>query len=59
MLRYILVAVLIVAFIMNFKIKSIIEFFVKKEISEKQEVTAKLIAYAVAVACAVLIMVFC
>jgi len=59
MLKYILLAVLLVAFILNFKIKAIAEALIKKEITEKQEMAAKGVIYVVALLCVILIMVFC
>ena len=57
MYKYIFFAILIVAFVFNFKVKAITEFIIKKEINEKQEITAKLIAYVIAIACVICIMV--
>ena len=58
MLKYILLAVLIVVFAFNFKAKAIIEFVLKKEISEKQEMMAKGINYVAGLAVVILIMIF-
>ena len=59
MLKYILLAVLLIAFVLNFKIKAVAEAILKKEISEKQEMAAKGVVYIIALACVILIMVFC
>ncbi len=59
MLKYILLAVLLIAFVLNFKAKTVLEFILKKEITEKQEMAAKGVVYIIALACVVCIMVFC
>ena len=58
MLKYILLAVLIIVLAFNFKAKAIVEFILKKEISEKQEIMAKVINYVAGLAVVILIMIF-
>ena len=58
MLKYILLAVLIIVLAFNFKAKAIVEFILKKEISEKQEIMAKVINYVAGIAVVILIMIF-
>ena len=59
MIKYILFVILAVAFVLNFKVKAVAEFVLKKEITEKQEMAAKCVIYLVALACVIGIMVFC
>ena len=59
MLKYILLACLVVLFALNFTIGKLLGYVTKKEVSEKTEMAAKGIVYVLALAVVVAIMVFC